>query len=326
MTTGEISVGAKSSASVLNFVRGATGPLIGLILLCVFLSLTTDTFLTVRNFLNVMDQVTVLGVMAVGMTLVILIGGIDLSVGSVLALSGMVMGYLGNNLGWPFGIAIVAALIASALCGAVSGLMITRLNMPAFIATLAMMSIARGIASIITNGEQIVGFPDWFSNLAIIRHFGVLTVTVAVMIAIVAVAWIVLTFRPSGRALYAIGGSAEVARLAGIDVRETTLFVYMLCAVAAGLAGVILSARLDSAQPSSGIGYELDTIAAVVIGGASLSGGIGGIGGTVVGVLIIGFLRNGLNLLQVSPFVQQVIIGVVIAIAVAADTIRRKHK
>jgi len=326
MTTGEISVGAKSSASVLNFVRGATGPLIGLILLCVFLSLTTDTFLTVRNFLNVMDQVTVLGVMAVGMTLVILIGGIDLSVGSVLALSGMVMGYLGNNLGWPFGIAIVAALIASALCGAVSGLMITRLNMPAFIATLAMMSIARGIASIITNGEQIVGFPDWFSNLAIIRHFGVLTVTVAVMIAIVAIAWIVLTFRPSGRALYAIGGSAEVARLAGIDVRETTLFVYMLCAVAAGLAGVILSARLDSAQPSSGIGYELDTIAAVVIGGASLSGGIGGIGGTVVGVLIIGFLRNGLNLLQVSPFVQQVIIGVVIAIAVAADTIRRKHK
>jgi ribose transport system permease protein len=326
MTTGEISVGAKSSASVLNFVRGATGPLIGLILLCVFLSLTTDTFLTVRNFLNVMDQVTVLGVMAVGMTLVILLGGIDLSVGSVLALSGMVMGYLGNNLGWPFGIAIVAALIASALCGAVSGLMITRLNMPAFIATLAMMSIARGIASIITNGEQIVGFPDWFSNLAIIRHFGVLTVTVAVMIAIVAIAWIVLTFRPSGRALYAIGGSAEVARLAGIDVRETTLLVYTLCAVAAGLAGVILSARLDSAQPSSGIGYELDTIAAVVIGGASLSGGIGGIGGTVVGVLIIGFLRNGLNLLQVSPFVQQVIIGVVIAIAVAADTIRRKHK
>ena len=318
--------GVRTGASALNFVRGATGPLIGLILLCVFLSLSTDTFLTVRNLLNVMDQVTVLGVMAVGMTLVILIGGIDLSVGSVLALSGMVMGYLGNSLGWPFGIAIAVALIASALCGAVSGLMITRLNMPAFIATLAMMSIARGIASIITNGEQIVGFPDWFSNLAIIRHFGFLTVTVAVMIAIVAVAWIVLTFRPSGRALYAIGGSAEVARLAGINVRETTLIVYMLCALAAGLAGVILSARLDSAQPSSGIGYELDTIAAVVIGGASLSGGIGGIGGTVVGVLIIGFLRNGLNLLQVSPFVQQVIIGVVIAIAVAADTIRRKHK
>jgi ribose transport system permease protein len=272
-----------------------------------------------------MDQITVLGVMAVGMTLVILVGGIDLAVGSVLALSGMVMGYLGNNLGLPFGLAIIAALIASALCGVVSGLMVTRLRMPAFIATLAMMSIARGVASIITNGEQIVGFPDWFSNLAIIRHFGFLTVTVAVMIAIVAVAWIVLQFRPAGRALYAIGGSAEVARLAGINVREATLIVYALCASLAGLAGVILSARLDSAQPSSGIGYELDTIAAVVIGGASLSGGIGGIGGTMVGVLIIGFLRNGLNLLGVSPFIQQVIIGLVIAIAVATDTLRHKR-
>ncbi|HZZ61759.1 MAG TPA: ABC transporter permease [Roseiarcus sp.] len=314
----------KIGGGAFKFMQGATGPLIGLILLCVFLSIATDSFLTPRNFLNVLDQVTVLGVMAVGMTFVILIGGIDLSVGSVLALSGMVMGYLGNNLGWPFVLAIVAALIASALAGAVSGLMVTRLRIPSFIATLAMMSIARGIASIITNGEQIVGFPDWFSNLAIIRHFGFLTATVGVMIAIVVVAWVILQFRRSGRALYAIGGSAEVARLAGINVREASLVVYMLCALLAGLAGVILSARLDSAQPSSGIGYELDTIAAVVIGGASLSGGIGGIGGTIVGVLIIGFLRNGLNLLQVSPFVQQVVIGVVIAVAVATDTLRRR--
>jgi ribose transport system permease protein len=325
MMTGGLTRETRSSGA-LNFVRGATGPLIGLILLCLFLSFATDTFLSLRNFLNVMDQITVLGVMAVGMTFVILLGGIDLSVGSVLALSGMVMGYLGDNLGWPFGLAILAALIASAVCGAVSGLMITRLHMPAFIATLAMMSIARGLASIITNGEQIVGFPGWFSDLAITRHFGFLTVTVAVMIVIVVVAWIVLKFRPAGRALYAIGGSAEVARLAGINVREATLIVYGLCGLLAGLAGVILSARLDSAQPSSGIGYELDTIAAVVIGGASLSGGVGGIGGTMAGVLIIGFLRNGLNLLQVSPFIQQVIIGLVIAVAVAADTLRRKRE
>ena len=309
----------------LSFVSGATGPLIGLVLLCAFLSVSTDTFLSVRNLLNVMDQITVLGVMAIGMTLVILIGGIDLSVGSVLALSGMVMGYLGDNRQWPFVIAILVSLIVSAICGLVSGLMVTRLSMPAFIATLAMMSIARGIASMITNGEQIVGFPDWFSNLAIIRHFGFLTVTVGVMIAITVIAWSILQFRAAGRALYAIGGSQEVARLAGIPVRKYTISVYMICAALAGLAGVILSARLDSAQPSSGLGYELDTIAAVVIGGASLSGGLGGIGGTAVGVLIIGFLRNGLNLLQVSPFVQQVIIGVVIAVAVAADTLRNKR-
>jgi ribose transport system permease protein len=308
----------------LAFVRGATGPLIGLILLCVFLSFSTDTFLSMRNFLNVMDQITVLGVMAVGMTLVILIGGIDLSVGSVLALSGMVMGYLGNNREWPFVIAIVVALLASAACGLTSGLMVTRLRMPAFIATLAMMSIARGIASIITNGEQIVGFPDWFSNLAIIRHFGFLTVTVGLMVVITLIAWIILAFRPVGRALYALGGSQEVARLAGIPVRQYTTWVYVICGALAGLAGVILSALLDSSQPSSGLGYELDTIAAVVIGGASLSGGVGSIGGTAVGVLIIGFLRNGLNLLQISPFVQQVVIGVVIAVAVAADTMRNR--
>ena len=312
------------SGGALRFVRGATGPLIGLVLLCAFLSVATDTFLSVRNILNVMDQITVLGVMAVGMTFVILIGGIDLSVGSVLALSGMVMGYLGNNVGWPFGVAILAALAASAGCGFVSGLMVTRLGMPAFIATLAMMSIARGIASIITNGQQIIGFPGWFSDLAIVRHFGFLTVTVGAMIAIAVIAWVILQFRPAGRALYAIGGSAEVARLAGISVRATTLWVYVVCAALAGLAGIILSARLDSAQPSSGIGYELDTIAAVVIGGASLSGGVGGIGGTALGVLIIGVLRNGLNLLGVSPFVQQVVIGLVIAIAVAADTLRRR--
>ena len=321
-TTGSATESASGRA--LAFVRGATGPLIGLVLLCVFLSFSTDTFLSMRNFLNVMDQITVLGVMAVGMTLVILIGGIDLSVGSVLALSGMVMGYLGNNREWPFVIAILVALVASAACGLTSGLMVTRLRMPAFIATLAMMSIARGIASIITNGEQIVGFPDWFSNLAITRHFGFLTVTVGLMVAITLIAWIVLSFRPVGRALYALGGSQEVARLAGIPVRQYTIWVYVICGALAGLAGVILSARLNSSQPSSGLGYELDTIAAVVIGGASLSGGVGSIGGTAVGVLIIGFLRNGLNLLQISPFVQQVVIGVVIAVAVAADTMRNR--
>ena len=309
----------------LSMVRGATGPFLGLIAMCIFLSFATETFLSLRNFLNVMDQITVIGVMAVGMTLVILIGGIDLSVGSVLALSAMTMGYLGNIAGWPFPLAILAAIVVSAATGTLSGLMITQLRMPAFIATLAMMSVARGVASIITDGEQIVGFPGWFSDLAITRHVGFLTVTVGVMAVIAFATWIFLQFRPGGRALYAIGGSAEVARLAGVRVQFTIVCVYAFCGALAGLAGVILSARLDSAQPSSGLGYELDTIAAVVIGGASLSGGVGGVGGTAVGVLIIGFLRNGLNLLHVSPFVQQVVIGVVIALAVAADTLRNRR-
>jgi len=178
----------------------------------------------------------------------------------------------------------------------------------------------------ITDGSQIVGFPGWFSDLSIVRHFGFLSVTVALMLVLAAAFAVFLNYRSTGRNLYAIGGSAEVARLSGIPVATLTNAVYAVCALLAGLAGIVLAARLDSVQPSSGFGYELDTIAAVVIGGASLSGGVGSIGGTAVGVLIIGVLRNGLNLLGVSPFIQQVIIGVVIALAVAADTWRRRSR
>ena len=315
---------AQQPRSSLSWLSGATGPLIGLLALCIFLSFATDRFLSVRNTLNILDQITVLGIMSVGMTFVILIGGIDLSVGSVLALSMMIMGWVANIAGWPMGLAIPLALLVSALSGLVVGLLVTSFRVPAFIATLAMMSVARGVANMITDGQQIVGFPDWFTMLAIDRHFGILTATVFLMLAIVIVAWLFLKYRSEGRMLYAVGGNPEVARLAGINVPLVTIGVYVLCAVLAGLAGIVLAARLDAVQPSSGFGYELDTIAAVVIGGTSLSGGAGGIGGTLIGVLIIGVLRNGLNLLNVSPFLQQVIIGVVIVLAVGVETLRRK--
>lgn len=312
-----------SAPNLFAKLKGATGPLIGLLALCIFLSVSTDTFLSVRNGLNILDQITVLGIMAVGMTFVILIGGIDLSVGSVLALSMMVMGWAANVAGLPMGLAIILALAVSAVSGLMVGLLITAFQVPAFIATLAMMSAARGVANMITDGQQIVGFPDWFTMLAIDRHFGVLTATVFLMLAVVLLSWIFLQYRSEGRMVYAVGGNPEVARLAGIKVNLVTIGVYVLCAVLAGLAGIVLAARLDSVQPSSGFGYELDTIAAVVIGGTSLTGGAGGIGGTLIGVLIIGVLRNGLNLLNVSPFLQQVIIGIVIVLAVGAETVRR---
>lgn len=307
-------------------LSGATGPLIGLLLLCAFLSVATDSFLSIRNFLNILDQITVLGILAVGMTFVILIGGIDLSVGSVLALSMMVLGYLNVEAGLPMSVAITGALLASALAGAVSGFMITVFAVPAFIATLAMMSIARGLASMITDGSQIIGFPVWFNLGAIIRHGGFLTLTVAVMLAVFILAWLFQRYREEGRALYAIGGNPEVARLAGINVKRMTLMVYTACAALSGLGGILLAARLDAVQPTIGIAYELDAIAAVVIGGTSLSGGTGGIVGTVIGVLIIGVLRNGLNLLSVSPFLQAVIIGLVIVLAVAAETFKRSSR
>ena len=301
-------------------------PLFTLIALGIAFSIASDTFLSVRNLVNVIDQLTVLGIMALGMTAVIVIGGIDLTVGSVLAVSMMVMGWMSNAKGIPMPVAMVAALGVGALCGTFSGLLITRGNLPPFIATLATMSIARGLANLVTDGSQIVGYPDWFSALSIERYFGFLSVTVALFIVLTVIAGIYMKYRAGGRALYAIGGSSEVARLAGIPVKRVTLAVYAVCGLLAGLAGVVMSTRLDSSQPSGGLGYELDTIAAVVIGGASLSGGIGSIFGTLMGVLTIGVLRNGLNLIGTSPFVQQIVIGVVIVLAVMVDANKRKSR
>ncbi len=304
----------------------AYAPALSLAALCILFGLSTSAFLTVRNLVNVIDQLTVLGLMALGMTAVIVIGGIDLSVGSVLALSMMVMGWLSNVYGIPMQLAIVAALATGGVCGMTSGLLITAANLPAFIATLAVMSIARGLANMITDGSQIVGYVGWFSDLSIVRYCGVLSATVALFLVLTAAAYVFMTYRAGGRALYAIGGNSEVARLAGIRVKRVTVLVYTVCGVLAGLAGVVMSTRLDSSQPSGGLGYELDAIAAVVIGGASLSGGIGSIPGTLMGVFTIGVLRNGLNLLGVSPFVQQVVIGVVIVLAVALDAHTRKGR
>ncbi|AXA64674.1 ribose transport system permease protein [Pseudomonas sp. SORGH_AS 211] len=309
----------------LRLPRNVGGPLIGLALLIAVFSFASEYFFSVRNALNILDQVTVLGILAIGMTLVIVIGGIDLSVGSVLAFSMMLLGWLYQDIGWSLGLAIPAAILGGLVCGLVSGLLIARARLPAFIATLTMMSVARGLANILTDGRQIVGFPDWFTNLATVRHFGFLSVTVGLFLLMLLVAWVFLRFRAGGRNLYAMGGSAEVARLSGIKVRTITIWIYALSGALAGLAAVAMAARLDSSQPSAGLSMELDAIAAVVIGGASLSGGVGSVGGTLVGVLIIGVLRNGLNLLGVSPFVQQVVIGIVIALAVTLDTLRRRN-
>ena len=307
-----------------SLVSGTQGPLIGLVLLCIVFALSTDVFLTLRNALNVVDQVTTLGILALGMTGVIIIGGIDLSVGSVLGLSIMVLGWLSSDLGVPFALALPIAIAAGGVCGLVNGLLITRARLPAFIATLTMMSIARGLANMTTDGEQVVGYPDWFTGLATERHFGFLSATAAIFVVLAIAAFVFLRYRATGRGLYAIGGSSEVAHLAGIRVKPLTVAVYVVSGLLAGVAAMVMAARLDSSQPSAGLGYELDAIAAVVIGGASLSGGIGSIAGTVIGVFIIGVLHNGLNLVGISPFVQQVVIGVVIAVAVTFDTLRRR--
>jgi ribose transport system permease protein len=311
--------------ALVGWLKKITGPSIGLILLCLVLSLMTDSFLTKNNLLNVLDQATVLGVMAIGMTFVILIGGIDLSVGALLAVSTMVMGALNAYFGVPLPFAMLAGIIAAAIGGLANGVLIVKLGVPSFVATLAMMSMARGVANIITDGTQITGYSAWFSELSIIRYGGVLSATVGLFIFLALVCGIILSYHAIGRRIYAIGGGAEVARMAGIKANAYTIWIYVFCGVTAGIGGVLLATRLDSSDPSAGLGWELDTIAAVVIGGASLSGGVGSIGGTVIGVLIIGVLRNGLNLIGISPFIQQIVIGAVIAFAVILDQLRLRR-
>lgn len=326
MHTGTLTSPMSSTNIKERFLNGNAGPWIGLFVLCVFFSIASDHFLSVRNLLNVLDQITVLGILALGMTAVIIIGGIDLSVGAVLALSMMVMGLLTTQFAVPIAAAAVIGILTGGLCGLTSGLLVTVAHIPAFIATLTMMSVARGLANLLTNGQQIVGYPGWFTAMATTRHFGLLSITVGIFIALAIASFLFFRYRANGRNLYAIGGSPEVARLSGIAVTKLTVGVYVAAGAAAGIAGMALASRLNSSQPSAGLGYELDTIAAVVIGGASLAGGVGSVSGTIIGVLIIGVLRNGLNLLGVSPFVQQIVIGLVIAVAVAIDSLKRRSR
>lgn len=306
------------SAKLSSLMTQVPGPLIGLVVIFIGLSFLSPYFLTSRNLLNILSQVSAQGIMAVGALLVIIIGGIDLSVGSVLAISSMSIAWLYRFGHLPFSVAIVAGLIVGALIGLLNGVLTTYGRLQPFIATLATMSAAAGLAVFITSGNPINGFPDWFLSITTSSILGV-PVQGLVLIGIFALTAFWLRFRPSGRALYAIGGNEEVARLAGIPVRRTKLTVYVIAGTLAAIAGLLVTSRLDSAQPTAGTADLLNVIAVVVIGGASLSGGSGSLFGTFVGLLIIGVLNNGMSLLNVSPNLQPVVIGFVIVAAVMTD-------
>jgi ribose/xylose/arabinose/galactoside ABC-type transport system permease subunit len=298
------------------------GTLAGLVALCALLSVLTPHFLTVSNLLNVVEQTSINAVIAVGMTFVILSGGIDLSVGSLLALSGVVLASA-LRADWPLALALAAGVAAGAGCGLANGLLVTLGRLPPFIATLGMMSVARGAALLYTDGRPISGFEAGFRALATGRLLAV-PGPILVMAATYAVAHFALTRTRFGRYVYAIGGNEEATRLSGVSVGLHKAAVYAVSGAASAVAAAILTARLNSAQPIAGIMYELDAIAATVIGGTSLQGGAGGVGGTLVGALIMGVLRNGLNLLGVSSFLQQVVIGLVIVGAVLMDALLRR--
>ncbi len=291
--------------------------MLGLLVLCAGLWAATPYFLTAANLANVAEQSAIVGVIAIGMTFVILTGGIDLSVGSVVALAGVAIGVsLQHALPLPF--ALCVGLVTGTTAGIANGLLISVGKLPPFIATLGMMSVARGMALMLADGRPISGFQGSLRALTTNRVLGI-PGSVMVMLALYAVAHIVLTRTVFGRLVYAVGGNEEAAALSGINVRAVKIVAYAICGLSASVCTMLLVARLDSAQPIAGIGYELDAIAAVVIGGTSLLGGSGSVVGTLIGALIMSVLRNGLNLLGVSSYVQQVAIGVVIVIAVLVD-------
>jgi ribose transport system permease protein len=304
--------------------RRLLGTFAGLIALCLTLWVATPHFLTVSNLLNVLEQTAINAIVAVGMTFVIISGGIDLSVGSVLALSGIALGSA-LQAGAAVPVAIALALAVGLGCGLVNGVLVTFGRLPPFIATLGMMSVARGAALMLAEGRPISGFDDGFRMLATGR---VLMMPAPAIIAalIYGVAHFVLGHTVFGRATYAIGGNEEAARLSGVHVRYHKTAIYGVAGLMSAAAAVILTARLNSAQPTAGTMYELDAIAATVIGGTSLLGGEGTIMGALIGALIMGVLRNGLNLLNVSSFFQQVVIGVVIIGAVLVDMSLKRHR
>ncbi|MEU5228844.1 substrate-binding domain-containing protein [Streptomyces anulatus] len=320
--TAKSDAGTGGGVSVIRRVLLDNGALSALVVLVVAMSLLSGDFLTTQNLLNVGVQAAVTAILAFGVTFVIVSAGIDLSVGSVAALSATVLAWSATSAGVPVVLAVVLAIVTGIACGFVNGALVSYGKLPPFIATLAMLSIARGLSLVISQGSPIA-FPESVSVLGDTLG-GWLPVPVLVMIAMGLITALILGRTFIGRSMYAIGGNEEAARLSGLRVKRQKIVIYALSGLFAAVAGIVLASRLVSAQPQAAQGYELDAIAAVVIGGASLAGGVGKASGTLIGALILAVLRNGLNLLSVSAFWQQVVIGVVIALAVLLDTLRRK--
>ena len=289
------------------------GLVISFLLLCGALTALSDRFLTVSNITNILRQSTINGIISVGMTVVILTRGIDLSVGSVLALSAVVMADA-LKAGWATGPAVALGLALGGLMGLISGLLITQLRVPPFIATLGMMTFARGAALTYTQGRPITGLGDEFRFLGT-GFIGPVPMPIVLAAIVFGLGYVILNHTRFGRYVYALGDNEEAARLSGIPVKAYVSVVYAIAGALSALAGVILIARLNSAQPVAGKGFEFDAIAAVVVGGTSFEGGEGTLWGTLLGVLIIAVLNNGLNLLNVPSFYQQVVKGAVIALA-----------
>lgn len=296
----------------------------GFIVLSLIMTIFTEQFLTYSNIINVVRQVSINGVIAVGMTFVILISGIDLSVGSVMAFSGTMMVAAMVNWGWPVTLAILFGLFIGFVFGLINGSLVAFLKLPAIIVTLAMMEVPRGLALLYTGGYPLSGVPDTFGFFGRGYVLNVIPTPVMILALMYFIGYIILTKIPIGRYIYALGGNEEAVKLSGINVKLYKIIPFVISGVTASVSGLILSSRLMSGQPMAGTGFELDAIAAVVLGGTDIAGGRGSIIGTLLGALLLGVLSNGLNLMGISPYAQRVVKGLIIIGAVYFSSYKQK--
>ena len=304
------------------------GIIVAFLVLCVFLSVfpkTSGSFFTRQNIFNVLRQISTNLFLACGMTMVIILGGIDLSVGSIIALSGCISAGCVARYNLPLPIALLMGLLVGLLVGMFNGAVISKTTIPAFIVTLATMNIAKGLAYVYTGGSPVrVETKEWQFLGA--GYVGIFPTPVVILVIVLIITAIIMNKTKMGRHMYAVGGNQQAAEFSGIKVEKVKFFVHAFSGLMAGLAGIVLASRMYSGQPTAGDGAEMDAIAAVVVGGTSMAGGSGKIGGTIIGGLIIGVLNNGLNLLNVNSFWQYVVKGVVILLAVFLDYFRNKGK
>ncbi len=304
------------SFSRTSFIQ-SWGLALALVAIGAALSLANPYFLTVPNLVNVVRQVSINGILALGVTLVLLTGGVDLSLGSVLALAGVVAASVAHPNQYPVVVPCVAGILAGFVCGTLNGALVTKGRVAPFVVTLGMMTVARGMALVLSSGRPVSNLDPLFTRLG--GDLCGVPIPVAVLAVLAVVSHVFLKNIRLGRYIYAVGGNEDAARASGISVDRVKMFAYAVCGALAGVAGVVLSARITTGQPNAGVGYELDAIAAVVIGGTSLSGGIGGVGGTILGVLLMGVINNGLDLMNVTSYYQAVVKGIIIIGAVWMD-------
>lgn len=305
--------------SFTSIIKGNIGIIAVLIIMCVIVSIATDKFLTTNNIISVLRQISINTYIALGMTLVIILGHIDLSVGSIVAMSGTLTVGLTVNQGMPLIVAIIIGLAVGTLAGFISGFIVSHFKVPAFIITMAMMNIASGIAYVYTGGQSTRITDKMFIAIGTGYLFNVIPLPVVYMVILIAIFSFLLSKTKFGTYVYAIGGNREAARLSGVPIKKIEIIVFTLSGALAAFAGLVLCSRMYSGQPSVGSGYELDAIAACVLGGTSMTGGKGRISGTVFGAMVIGIISNGLNLIGVSSYWQLIIKGLIIACAVLLD-------